>query len=72
MKTFGEILKEKRIAVGLSQRKLAKKLCVEPMTLNAWERGKTYPHLLTACDIADFFSCSLDELAGRANNGKTL
>ena len=65
MRTFGEILAEKMRARGLSQRKLARVLDVTPMTVSQWVRGVTYPNLLTACDIADYFGCALDELVDR-------
>jgi DNA-binding XRE family transcriptional regulator len=65
MKTFGEILKEKREEKGWTEQRVAKKLGVSPVTIWHWENNDNCPHLLTACDIADLFECSLDELCGR-------
>lgn len=68
MKLFGEILREKREQMGYSQRKLAKELGVAGMTVSQWETGKSYPNLMTACDIADALHCTLDELVDRRVN----
>lgn len=65
MRTFGEILTEKLRERNIPQRKLARDLDVSPMTVSQWVRGVTYPNLLTACDIADYFGCALDELVDR-------
>ena len=65
MRTFGDILNEKLRERGVSQGKLARALDVTPMTVSQWVRGITYPNLLTACDIADYFGCALDELVDR-------
>ena len=65
MRTFGEILKAKLKERGISQGKLARELDVVPVTVSQWVRGITYPNLLTACDIADYLGCTLDELVDR-------
>jgi transcriptional regulator with XRE-family HTH domain len=65
MKTFGQILKEKREAKGWSINKTAIKLGVNPASVFKWEKDEHDPRLLQACDIADLFECSLDELCGR-------
>ena len=65
MKTFGQIFKEKREAKGWSKNKTALKLGVHPVSIANWEDDKHHPRLLEACDIADLFGCSIDELCGR-------
>jgi transcriptional regulator with XRE-family HTH domain len=42
-KTFQERLKALRTKLGLSQRKLAMKLGIDPGTLGSWERGRHRP-----------------------------
>jgi len=37
-----------------------------------WKNGKTMPTLTTANEIANFFNCSLDYLAGRTDDFKTV
>lgn len=65
MKTFGEILKEKRKEKGYTQPKLAKKLGVSLQIIWCWENGKHFPNLMVAADIADLFGCTIDELLDR-------
>lgn len=65
MKTFGQILKEKREAKGWSKNKMAIKLGVHIASVTNWEDDKHDIRLFQACDIADLFNCSLDELCGR-------
>lgn len=65
MQTFGEIIKEKRKAKKWTVEKMAKKLGTTRNTIYHWQRNECYPNILIACDIADLFDCSLDELCGR-------
>lgn len=65
MKLFGDILRGKREALGYSQKWLSIKLGVSNYTISKWERGEAYPDILEACDLADIFGCTLDELVGR-------
>jgi transcriptional regulator with XRE-family HTH domain len=41
--SFAERLKTYRLRLGLSQRKLAAKLGIDPGTLGSWERGRRKP-----------------------------
>ena len=68
MKLFGEILKAKRKELGMTGRDLAREIGVDRNTVYYWECGKTYPNILLACDLADLFGCSLEELVGRERN----
>jgi transcriptional regulator with XRE-family HTH domain len=43
MKTLGNRLKRRRLALGLFQREVAKALGVRAETVRNWERGKTIP-----------------------------
>ena len=65
MKTFGNILRELRQSKGLSQSSLATALGVQKAAVSSWERSITFPSILYACDIADYFGCTLDYLVGR-------
>ena len=68
MKTVGQILREKREKVGISQRKVASIIGVKCDTIRNWERGYSYPNILHCCDLADIYGCTLDELVGRERN----
>lgn len=70
MRTFGEILKAKRIAIYGTQQALADRLGVAKNTVCAWERGKAYPSMWYAPALAAAFNCSLDELFGLEEAGE--
>ncbi len=64
MKTFGEILKEKRKARGWSRYKLAAKISSSASCIRAWEDHGRNPTLIFLMCLADVFKCSIDELVG--------
>ena len=53
----------------LRQEDLAAAIGTTARVIGAWERQETELSLEDACTIADFFGCSLDELAGRPRAG---
>lgn len=65
MKQFKDILKDKRLQLGLTQKQLAEKLGVFYTSIANYERGTVVPSYLTVWDLADVFDCSIDELVGR-------
>lgn len=69
MKTFGQILRQKRKAKGLRQWELAEEIGVNQRTVSSWEKGQRWPTLFTALAIADALDCSIDELVGREAKG---
>ncbi len=69
MKTFGQILRRKRRAKGLTQEELGEKLGTSQQAVSQWERNGKWPTLFTALAIADALGCTLDELAGREAKG---
>lgn len=69
MKTIGEIIKEKREQLGLSQKQLAERLGISRTQVCYWEQGHCMPNILNCWDLADFFGCSIDELVGREREG---
>lgn len=58
-------LKRLRKELGYSQSDVAKLCGVDQTTVSAWETEKVRLPLEDAVAIADFFKCTLDELAGR-------
>ena len=54
-KIVGTIIKEKRIAKGLTQKELANLLFVEHTTISRWECGYGYPNIETIQRIYKFF-----------------
>ena len=69
MKTFGQILRQKRKEKELAQWELAEEIGVNQRTVSTWEKGQRWPTLFTAMAIADVLGCTLDELVGREAKG---
>jgi len=65
--SFGSILKELRLELGLSQRKLGEILGVVNQTISFWEIGAREPDLDTLVEISKFFNVSTDYLLGIDN-----
>ena len=63
---FGIRLKELRLEMGLSQKKLGEILGVCNQTVSFWETGSREPDLDTLRDIAKYFDTSVDYLLGLA------
>lgn len=61
---FGELLRELRKDHGMTQADLAKELSFAPLTISAYERGRSIPDDATKVKIAQIFNISLDYLLG--------
>ena len=59
---IGTQIKNRRLAVGLSQEELAEQIYVTRQTLSNWENNKTYPDINSLLRLSDLFNVSLDEL----------
>ena len=59
---FGEIVKQKREQLGLTQQDLAEKLFVSRQTVCRWENGNRCPDLIMAKKIALVLNIPLDDL----------
>ncbi len=58
-------LYELRLEKNLSQRAIAKEMCISQATYNNWENGKTQPSIEQLIMLADFFDVSVDFLIGK-------
>jgi transcriptional regulator with XRE-family HTH domain len=56
------IIKEKRIAAGLTQEVLARMLGVSQATVAMWETGKSLPRAEMLIKLASVLNCTVDEL----------
>lgn len=54
-----------RMAKRMSQEQLAAVLCISPAAISKWERNLSNPSIEMLWALADFFECTIDELAGR-------
>lgn len=61
---FSDRVREIRIARGLSQVQLAKKLGVTKQTISNWENGNILPSIDMIIKISEFFRLSTDYLLG--------
>ena len=59
---IAENLKALRAREDLSQRALGDILYISPWSVNMWEAGKNYPHILMLVSICEKFNLTLDEL----------
>lgn len=57
---FGEIIKQKRIKLGLTQQEVADQLHVTRQTVSNWENAKSYPDIPILINISNYYSLSLD------------
>ncbi len=65
LQNLGEILKEQREKLGLSQSMVAKKINTSHQNISRWESGKILPNIDFCIKLADLYNISLDELVGR-------
>lgn len=61
---FSEILREKREAIGLSQKQLEEQLGLNRGNISKYEKGESKPTMATVVKMAEYFGCSVDELLG--------
>lgn len=61
---LGERLMTMRKKYGYSQQEIADLLSVSRQTISNWESGQGAPSLDKACELAQIYRISLDELAG--------
>ena len=59
---LGERIKAARGEFGLTQEQAAEALGVSRQTLSNWERGKTYPDIVSVIKMSDLYCVSLDRL----------
>ena len=59
---FGSNLQYLRRRSGMTQEKLANRLCVSRQAISKWESGETVPEISTLLQLSELFSCSLDTL----------
>ncbi len=65
---FKEILKELRLNLAITQKKLALECNLSAQCINQLEAGTRNPTGSTLVALADFFDCSIDYLMGREPN----
>lgn len=64
MSTMNSIIKERRNALGLTQKELADRLSISDKTVSRWESGNQLPDAILLPDLAEALDISINELYG--------
>lgn len=56
------VIKCKRLEIGLTQKRLAVLLGTEQNTISQWESGKRFPRKAQLIKLASLLNCTVDEL----------
>ena len=67
---IGNIIRDRRRAMDLTQEQLAEGLGVTCQSVSRWENGQTYPDIEILPVLADLFGISLDELMGHTKSAR--
>lgn len=59
---IGKQLKEARMALGMTQEKVADEIQVTRQTISNWETEKSYPDIISVIRLSDLYQVSLDVL----------
>ncbi len=65
---LSSFVKQKRLALFLTQQELADKLGVTAAAVSKWETNQSYPDITILPTLAKLFDCSIDELLGYSNS----
>lgn len=65
---IAERIRERRIALGYTQRDIAKKLNISYQTVSKYEGGINTPDIEKLSMLSDILECSLDYLIGKTDN----
>ncbi|MBQ9151793.1 MAG: helix-turn-helix transcriptional regulator [Clostridia bacterium] len=68
--TIGTRIKSFRIAMGMTQEKLAERLGISSQAVSKWERGITYPDITFLSALTEALHVSADALLGIESNHK--
>ncbi len=68
MSTMNNIIKERRKALGITQKELADTLSISDKTVSRWESGNQIPDAILLPDLAEALKISINELYGLAEN----
>ena len=64
---LGDRIKQRRVALNLTQEELGKKIDASKFTVSKYERGINEPDMATLNKLSDVLECSIDFLAGKTN-----
>lgn len=64
IKSIGEIIREKRLAKGMTQEELGSKVFVSKQVVSKWENGKTLPDIEMIRKLCEILDINKDEILG--------
>lgn len=62
--TIGQIIREKRTNLNMTQEQLADRVGVTPQAVSKWEKDQAYPDVALLKRIAEILHCTVGELLG--------
>lgn len=65
---IGKKIKEKRVALNMTQDALAQKMNVSRATISSWEVGRTYPDLEAVVYLSEVLEIPLDVLLSKESD----
>ncbi len=65
---FSSVIKQKRLALLLTQQELADKLGITAAAVSKWETNQSYPDITILPTLAKLFDCTIDELLGYSDS----
>lgn len=71
MSTMNNIIRERRKALGITQKELANMLSISDKTVSRWESGNQMPDAIVLPDLAEALEISLNDLYGIKYDVKT-
>lgn len=69
---IGRRIKKLRQQKHVTQRQLAKILCVSSQAISKWENGKNMPDICALPKLASLFGVTIDELLGYAGGQECI
>lgn len=64
---LGDRIKQRRVALNLTQEELGNKIDASKFTVSKYERGVNEPDIVTLGKISDILECSVDYLIGKTD-----
>jgi len=65
---LGEYIKQKRLALNLTQEELAEKLYISATAVSKWENGKAYPDITIIAQVARVLKISVEEFISASDD----
>ena len=68
IKAIGESISAQRVALGLSQEKVAELLGISREAVSRMETGVSVPSVVRIAELAEIFECGIEDLIAKSSN----